>query len=108
MAALISEQTGCSVANAARRNAGPAPVITPAPTPVVQNEARELAKRKVPLPRHLSDFNGLFGSAYIPPACSCIISSVLPPVTETTTSTWTEWTSSTVSLGELPSDVEIC
>ncbi|KAF2451210.1 hypothetical protein P171DRAFT_696 [Karstenula rhodostoma CBS 690.94] len=60
-----------------------APSTPPRPTP------RALAKRSIPFPPYFADLNYIWSSVYVTPACSCIISSALPPVPSSTTSTIT-------------------
>ncbi|KAF2735003.1 hypothetical protein EJ04DRAFT_563824 [Polyplosphaeria fusca] len=76
-----------------------APIITPAPilprraAPV--EERAVLEKRDAPLPPYMEDLSYFWSSVYLTPACSCLITSALPPTLKTTIPTVTKWTSST-------------
>ncbi|KAL5384607.1 hypothetical protein PMIN02_009191 [Paraphaeosphaeria minitans] len=61
----------------------PIPQSPPRPTP------RALAKRSIPFPPYFADLNYIWSSVWVTPACSCIISSALPPVPSRTTRTIT-------------------
>ncbi|KAF2690429.1 hypothetical protein K458DRAFT_103184 [Lentithecium fluviatile CBS 122367] len=67
------------------------PTITTAPTAV----PRGLSKRDAPLPPYMSDLSYFWSGMYLTPACSCLISSALPPAKSTSTRTVTSWTAST-------------
>ncbi|KAF2265762.1 hypothetical protein CC78DRAFT_567339 [Lojkania enalia] len=68
------------------------PLITPEPTLVPR---ADIVKRSAELPDYMSDLSYFWSYVYLTPACSCLITSALPPVPSTTTSTVTRWTSST-------------
>lgn len=92
--------TGRPVRRNAVRAARPAPadaVITPAPE-VVRVEGAGLAKRDAPLPPYLEDLEYFYSKLYVTPACSCIISSAPKPVGRNTTTTFTRYTATVVSL----------
>ncbi|KAF2742225.1 hypothetical protein M011DRAFT_291215 [Sporormia fimetaria CBS 119925] len=82
---------------AVRKAAAPAqPVVRSIPTPFPGAEAAAVQKRGVdelPLPKHLDDLNYYWDYIFVEPACSCIVSSVLPPTSATSTTTLTSWKS---------------
>lgn len=73
--------------------ANPAPAIAPVPQHV-----QALAKRGAPFPSYFADLSYVWSSVYVTPACSCIITSALPPVPSTTTTTTTRYNATVVSL----------
>jgi hypothetical protein len=64
------------------RGAAPAqPIMTPGPTYLPKPKPRAaIAKRDIPFPPYLSDLSYVYSSVYVTPACSCLITSALPPV----------------------------
>ncbi|PVH75180.1 hypothetical protein DL98DRAFT_14703 [Cadophora sp. DSE1049] len=70
----------------------PAPAPTPGPTLLPPNA---LIKRSDPFPDFLSDIDNFYSYPYVLAACSCLITSGLPPVLSTTTFTVTEWNATT-------------
>lgn len=71
----------------------PAPAFTPGPKPL----PRALIKRSHPFPDFLSDVDNFYSYPYVLAACSCLITSGLPPVLSTTMFTVMEWNATTVS-----------
>lgn len=72
------------------------PTITAGPTLVFLGESPGLAKRTAPLPPYLTDLGNPFSQFWLLAGCSCLITSDLPVVSTTTTSTVPKWTASTV------------
>ncbi|KAF1993380.1 hypothetical protein P154DRAFT_582865 [Amniculicola lignicola CBS 123094] len=80
-----------------KRGALAHPAITPAPVLVPRAGEAHMAKRDATLPGYLSELvpNNWWSYVYVTPACSCLITSALPPVPSTTTRTVTSWTTTT-------------
>ncbi|KAH7323531.1 hypothetical protein BKA65DRAFT_70605 [Rhexocercosporidium sp. MPI-PUGE-AT-0058] len=73
----------------------PPPAPTPAPALLPRHK---LTKRDgQPFPDFLTDIDNFYSYPYVLAACSCLISSGLPPLLSTTTFTATEWNATTVT-----------
>ncbi|KAG4437320.1 hypothetical protein IFR05_007216 [Cadophora sp. M221] len=83
----ISQPTSLSI-----QNTVPPPDPTPGPTLLPHHG---LTKRDGPFPDFLSDVDNFYSYPYVLAACSCLISSGLPPVLSTTTFTITKWNATT-------------
>lgn len=71
--------------------------IFPQHTPPRPTPRAALKKRTTPFPPYFADLEYLWSSVWVTPACSCIISSALPPVPSSTTKTVTRYYRTEVS-----------